>query len=299
MNTRVSKTNDLILGVTLITIILGLFLSYVITRGIITPLNHIMEGLNENSDKLFYGSAQRASASQQLAEGAIEQAGATQETSASLEEMASMTSKNADNATQAHRLMTEVSEVVNEANDSMTQLTGSMKKISKSSEETRKIIKTIDEIAFQTNLLALNAAVEAARAGEAGLGFAVVANEVRNLAIRTTEAARDTAALIKSSVKEITNGSDMVAKTHESFVGVAEIAKKIGELIGEITAASQEQAQGTSQMNTAMAELDNVTQKNAAIAEEAASASEKMNIQAKEMKTFVNELALLIQGHVE
>ncbi len=166
-------------------------------------------------------SGQVSSASQQLAAGSSEQAASIEETSSSLEEMSSMTSQNADNAGCADNLMKEVNQVVGQANASMTELTTSMAHISQASEETSKIIKTIDEIAFQTNLLALNAAVEAARAGEAGAGFAVVADEVRNLAMRAADAAKNTADLIEGTVKKVSDGSDLVTKTNDAFTLVA------------------------------------------------------------------------------
>jgi methyl-accepting chemotaxis protein len=176
----------------------------------------------------------------------------------------------------------------------MNRLTGSMREISTASEETSKIIKTIDEIAFQTNLLALNAAVEAARAGEAGAGFAVVADEVRNLAMRAAEAAKNTADLIEGTVKKVQDGSDLVNRTNEAFIQVSESSSKVGDLVGEISAASNEQAQGIEQVNTAVAEMDKVTQQNAANAEESASASEEMSAQAEQMKAIVGELVALV-----
>jgi methyl-accepting chemotaxis protein len=179
----------------------------------------------------------------------------------------------------------------------MGELTHSMEEISKASEETFKIIKTIDEVAFQTNLLALNAAVEAARAGEAGAGFAVVADEVRNLAMRAAEAAKNTSDLIESTVKKIKDGGDLVATTNDAFGLVAQSAAKVGELVAEIAAASNEQAQGIGQVNTAVAEMDKVVQQNAANAEESASASEEMNAQAEQMKTIVAQLVALVGGN--
>jgi methyl-accepting chemotaxis protein len=192
--------------------------------------------------------------------------------------------------------MKEANRVVLKANDSMGRLTGSMEEISKASEETSKIIKTIDEIAFQTNLLALNAAVEAARAGEAGAGFAVVAGEVRNLAMRAAEAARNTATLIEGTVKKVKDGSELVKSTNEAFTEVAKSAGKVGELVAEIAAASQEQAQGIDQVNKAVADMDRVVQQVAANAEESASASEEMNAQAGQMQVVVEELVTLVSG---
>jgi methyl-accepting chemotaxis protein len=178
----------------------------------------------------------------------------------------------------------------------MDRLTSSMLEISAASEETSKIIKTIDEIAFQTNLLALNAAVEAARAGEAGAGFAVVADEVRNLAVRAAEAAKNTSNLLEGTVKKVNEGSELVNETSSEFSQVASRAEKMSKLIGEISAASAEQAQGIEQINKAVSEMDKVVQQNAASAEESASASEEMNAQAVSMKTFVNQLLAVIGG---
>ena len=159
----------------------------------------------------------------------------------------------------------------------MTELTASVETISKASEETQKIMKTIDEIAFQTNLLALNAAVEAARAGEAGAGFAVVADEVRGLAMRAAEAARNTATLIEGNVRQIKQGAVLVNKTNEAFTLVTASVGKAGELVGEISAASREQAQGIDQINRAVSEMDRVTRQNAASAEESAAAAEELH----------------------
>ncbi|MCK5099545.1 MAG: Cache 3/Cache 2 fusion domain-containing protein [Desulfobacteraceae bacterium] len=280
----------------------GIFLAVTIlgvlwfARGITLPINRIIEGLGEGSNQVAAAASQVSASSQSLAEGASEQAASIEETSSSMEEMSSMTKKNAENAGHANGLMKEANQVVIDANESMGLLTGSMEDISKASEETSKIIKTIDEIAFQTNLLALNAAVEAARAGEAGAGFAVVADEVRNLAMRAADAAKNTASLIEGTVKKVNEGSELVARTNEAFGKVAASAGKVGELIAEISEASNEQSSGIDQVNIAVSEMDKVVQQNAATAEESASASEEMNAQAEQLKAYVGDLVMVISG---
>jgi len=275
-----------------LTIVLVLFFARSISR----PIARVVAGLNDGAEQVAAASGEVSSSSQSLAEGASEQAASLEETSSSLEEMASMTKQNADHANQANTLMKEITHVVEESNTAMGQLTTSMRDISTASEETSKIIKTIDEIAFQTNLLALNAAVEAARAGEAGAGFAVVADEVRNLAIRAAEAAKNTSSLIEGTIKKIKEGTEQVNKAGDAFQLVASSTSKMGELVGEVAAASTEQAQGIDQVNKAVAEMDKVVQQNAANAEESAAASEELNAQAEQMKSYVHDLASVVGG---
>jgi len=286
----------IMIAISAVCVLAALILMWFVAKSIAKPIKLILDGLNEGSDQVASASGQISSSSQSLAEGSSEQAASIEETSSSLEEMSSMTKQNADNAGQADDLMKEANQVVGQANNSMKDLITSMEEISRASEETSKIIKTIDEIAFQTNLLALNAAVEAARAGEAGAGFAVVADEVRNLAMRAADAAKNTADLIEGTVKKVNDGSELVTKTNEAFEQVAESSKKVGELVGEISAASNEQADGIEQVNKAVTEMDKVVQQNAANAEESASASEEMNAQATTMKSYVDELVTVVGG---
>jgi methyl-accepting chemotaxis protein len=208
--------------------------------------------------------------------------------------MASMTKQTADNAGQAKTMMEEVRQTVENVDHHMTLMAEAIGEVTRSSEESGKIIKTIDEIAFQTNLLALNAAVEAARAGEAGAGFAVVASEVRNLAMRAAEAARSTSELIEKTLKSVQTGNELTVATQEAFRKNREIAEKIGHLVDEIAIASQEQAQGIAQVSKAVADMDRVTQQNAANAEESAAAAEDMNGEAVKMKTSVAELVTVV-----
>lgn len=288
------KNMFLLLGAVMagVAVLFGFFTSLRIAN----PIRRVIDGIMGSTEQVTDASMQVATASQFLADGASKQAAGLEETSSSIEEMSSMTRRNAENANHVNGLMAETSVVMTEANRSMGELTRSMKEISQASEETAKIIKTIDEIAFQTNLLALNAAVEAARAGEAGAGFAVVADEVRNLALRAAEAARNTANLIEQTVKKVKQGSDVVLKTNESFARVAGGSKKIEELIGEISSASNEQAQGIDQISKAVTEIEKVVQKNAASAEESASAAEEMSAQSQEMRTYVQDLVALVGG---
>ncbi|MFA5903624.1 MAG: methyl-accepting chemotaxis protein [Desulfobacula sp.] len=277
-------------------VVAGILLAFFLTRNITKPIMLIIQGLTEGAGQVASASGQVSSSSQAMAEGASEQAASIEETSSSMEEMSSMTKRNAENAGNADGLMKDVNQVVITANSSMGQLTRSMDEISKASEETSKIIKTIDEIAFQTNLLALNAAVEAARAGEAGAGFAVVADEVRNLAMRAATAAKDTAQLIEGTVKKVNDGSNLVSTTNEAFIKVAESSGKVGTLVAEIAQASKEQSNGIDQVNLAIAEMDKVVQQNAANAEESASAAEEMSAQAEQLKEYVDELVTLVTG---
>jgi methyl-accepting chemotaxis protein len=280
-------------------IFLGALLALLISRSITGPIKRVTQGLTQGAEQVTTASRQISTSGHQLAQGATQQAAAIQESSASLEEMAAMTRQNADNATQANALMGETARVVDQANESMKALIQSMHEISKASEETSKIMKTIDEIAFQTNLLALNAAVEAARAGEAGAGFAVVADEVRSLALRAADAAKNTETLIAGTLTKVKDGSHLVGKTAEGFTQVASGTIKVKELVAEIAAASAEQAQGVEQLNKAVAEMNSVTQQNAANAQESASASEELNIQARQMKSYVNQLTEIIAGQVQ
>ena len=266
------------------------------SRSLCGPINWTVKGLLANASTLTSGASQISDASRQLAEGASEQAASIEETSASLEEMSSMTSQNADNAKNANQLMAETQKVVARAGQSMEKLTTSMAEISKANKETSKIIKTIDEIAFQTNLLALNAAVEAARAGEAGAGFAVVADEVRNLAMKAAEAAKNTTGLIERSERKIREGLELIARSDKEFAEVTFNFEKFGELIGEVTEASHEQAEGIHQINKAVSEMDTVVQQSAARAEEFAAGSEEISAQAIAMKEYVAELIGLVNG---
>jgi len=275
---------------------LAIALGIIIGRRITKALQNIVASLSTGAEQVASAAGQVSAASQSLAEGATEQAAGLEETSSSLEEMSSMTKQNADNAQQANTLAAETRNTANNGSEAMNRMSSAIKDIQKSADETAKIIKVIDEIAFQTNLLALNAAVEAARAGEAGKGFAVVAEEVRNLAMRSAEAAKNTANMIEESVKNAKNGVDIATEVGKVLEEIVQSIGKTTDLVGEIAAASSEQAQGIDQVNTAVAQMDKVTQQNAANAEESASASEELSAQAEQMNQIVRDLTALVGG---
>ncbi len=279
--------------------LLTVALLLVVNLSLVKPVSAIAHGLDLVGTEVDGAIDRVSEGSRRLTEGASRQASAVEETSASLEEMNAMIQQNAQHLKHANNVMVETSRVVGEAADAMGQLTTSIDDISTTGEETRKIIKTIEEIAFQTNLLALNAAVEAARAGEVGAGFAVVADEVRNLAMRSSEAARNTADLIEASIKGIQNGTTWVRQANEAFTNVTAGSKKVEELLGEVTAASEEQAQGIRQVSSAMTEIDKVTQVNMASAEEMAAALDEINGQVDRLKIFVIKLVSLIGTRTE
>jgi len=282
--------------ISIIVVLIGTLVAYLLNRGITKPINRVIGLLTESADLVSSDAEQVSGSSQSLAEGTQGQAASIEETSATLEEMSSMTTANADNATEANAIIGGTKQDIEEAVKILQKLVASMNEISRASDDTEKIVKTIDEISFQTNLLALNAAVEAARAGEAGAGFAVVADEVRNLALRAAEAAKTTEELIKGTVQKIHGGNELLNRTEEAFAKVAADSDKIGQLVGEIAAASKEQAIGIGQLNTAVSDVDKVTQQNAAKAEESAAVAEEMQAQAEQMKGQVRKLIALIGG---
>lgn len=292
-NSLAASSTVMLIGL-FIALVAGVLLAVVITVSITGPINRIINGLSQSGEQVASASEQLSSSSQQMSEGASEQASSLEEVSSSLEEMASMTKQNADNARQANNMSGEARTASTQSKEAMVRMAEAIGKIKTSSDETAKIIKTIDEIAMQTNLLALNAAVEAARAGEAGRGFAVVAEEVRNLAQRSAEAAKNTADLIEGSQKNAENGVAASDEVGKSLDQITDSIQKVAQLVGEVSAASDEQSQGIDQVNTAVAQMDKVTQQNAANAEESASASEELSSQAQSLSAMVAQLVELV-----
>lgn len=284
-------------GLFLLALLLSLAATlFILRRNIIRPINQTIEGLTESFQQISTASGTVASSSQVIAKGACRQAGSLQQTSASLEEISSMTRKNAQNSKQADRLVGEANNVISTAQQTIVKLDDSINQMATASRETSKILKSIDEIAFQTNLLALNAAVEAARAGEAGAGFAVVADEVRSLALRAAEASSTTAEMIETTVGKVSVGLDLVKATDEAFQAVAETTQSAGRLTGEIAVASGEQAEGIEQVNSAIMEIETVTQQNTVAASESAKLSQKMLSQSERLASFVDILVKMVKG---
>ncbi len=267
-----------------------------IARGLSRVLKHVVIRLSEGAEQMSAASSEVSSSSQQLARGATEQASSLEETSASLEEMAAMSRTNAENAQRANDLADQARTAANSGNQTMSRLNEAMTGISHSSLQIGKVIKVIQEIAFQTNLLALNAAVEAARAGEHGKGFAVVADEVRNLAMRAADAATETTALIDSAAACSREGVEVAEEVGKALGKIGDDVAKVTEIVNAISKASDEQAQGVDHVNTAVSQMDKVTQQNAAGAEESASAAEELSGQAKTVKAMVDRLVAVVEG---
>lgn len=271
--------------------------SFFTIRSITRTLRQLTHTLSNGAEQTAGAAGQVSATGQSLAEGANEQAASLEESSSSLDEMASMTKRNAEHAQQASELTQQTRAAADQGTADMRAMITAMDGIKVSSDETAKIIKIIDAIAFQTNILALNAAVEAARAGEAGMGFAVVADEVRNLAQRSAQAARETAAKIEGSLTRTAQGVEISAKVAASLDEIATKIRQVDELVAEFAGASREQNEGITQLNIAVSRMDKVTQANAASAEESAAAAEELNTQAENMKHSVTELQQLVGGH--
>ncbi len=286
-----------ILTVLLLAIASGAGTGFYIMRSTNSDLSLAVDELGRSAEQVTSAAAQISSGSQSLAQGTSEQAASLEETSASSQEMAAMTKKNADSSHEAATLMAIVDSRVLDANATLAEMVISMREITTSSDKISKIIKVIDEIAFQTNILALNAAVEAARAGEAGMGFAVVAEEVRNLAQRSAQAAKDTAALIEESISRSSEGNTKLGKVEEAIRSITGSAQKVKTLVDDVNVSSIEQARGSEQIANAINQMEHVTQQAAANAEQSAAAGEEMSGQAKAMMGVVNRLRAMVDGN--
>jgi methyl-accepting chemotaxis protein len=265
-------------------------------RPVTRHLTQVSLSLNEGTHQVNGSATEISSTAQSLAEGASEQAASLEETSASLEEIASRTKDNAENARKANDLAKRACRAAEKGAADMKEMTGAMQDIKNSSDDISKIIKTIDEIAFQTNILALNAAVEAARAGEAGMGFAVVAEEVRSLAQRSALAAKETSGKIEGALSNTGRGVQLSTKVSQTLEEIVGQIRQVDALISQVANASQEQSEGINQVNLAVAQMDKVTQGNAASAEESSSASLELSGQARMLQDLGDSLLALVAG---
>jgi methyl-accepting chemotaxis protein len=291
-----SQISNGLLTTLIIVLVFGTLAALVMHYQIIAPLVRVLKRLTGVSDQVQGTSHELSAASQSLAEGASEQAASLEETSAALEEFSASTRNTAGHAQSAAELAAQTRRAAETGAAGMAQMNQAMGEIQTASGNIAKIIKTIDEIAFQTNILALNAAVEAARAGEAGLGFTVVAGEVRNLALRSATAAKETAAIAEDTIGKSRNGARISAEVARHFQEITEKARRVDELIAQIATTSQEQNQGIGQLNSAVHEVDSVTQRNAANAEQSASVAVELDAQAQALRVIIGELAGLLSG---
>lgn len=267
-----------------------------VVRDTSSTLRHLAGELGESAGQVAAAASQVSSSGQSLAQGNSEQAASLEETSASSEEINSMAHRNSENSRVVADLMTQSQQKFVQTNQALEQTVAAMGEINTQSGKISKIIKVIDEIAFQTNILALNAAVEAARAGEAGMGFAVVADEVRNLAQRCAQAAKDTASLIEESIGKSNDGKTKVDQVATAILAITEESGKVKTLVDEVNLGSQEQARGIEQIGKAITQMEQVTQRTAANAEESASAAEELSAQSEYLKDIVDRLAAMVGG---
>ena len=263
-------------------------------RAMIARLRRLGEEILESASQLSESSGRLVSGSRSLAHGASEQAASLEQSSSSAMEITAITRKNSENTRAVAGLMSRTSQLVDGANHNLEEMVRSMQEIDNSSDKISRIIKVIDEIAFQTNILALNAAVEAARAGEAGMGFAVVAEEVRNLAQRSAQAARDTAALIEDSIAKSQEGGHKLQQVAGSISEITGSAAEVKTLVDEVEVGSQEQARGIEQIASAVAQMEQVTQRSAAGADQNASETEHLAAQAQSLYAKVERLRRLL-----
>jgi methyl-accepting chemotaxis protein len=278
--------------IVLLTVGASAWLSASLNRSLKTVIGQMLA----SSEQVTSAAAQVSASGQSLASGASQQAASVEETSASLEEVSGMTKRNTENAVRVNELGGQARLAAEKGASDMRGMNQAMDAIKSSSDEIAKIIKTIDEIAFQTNILALNAAVEAARAGEAGMGFAVVADEVRNLAQRSAQAARDTTGMIEAAIQRTAQGVSLSQTVAASLDEIVTKARQVDELAAQVATASREQSAGIDHVNQAVGQIDQVTQANAACAEESASAAEELSAQAKALETAVAQLSKLVSG---
>lgn len=293
----------LAIATTLRTLVLDIVLVGIMVWGIrkslVLPLNRITSTLTSAVQQTSSSASQVSASSQALAQGASEQAASLEEATGALAEVSTMIKNNADTAQQATVLAADAQQSAEHGNEAMNKMSSAINEIQQAAFETAKIIKVINEIAFQTNLLALNAAVEAARAGEAGKGFAVVAEEVRNLAMRSADAAENTSNMIEGSINKAKHGVSIAGEVGSTLDKITSSASKVNSLVSDIATGSKQQSEGIGLVNTAVGEMNTVTQSNAASAEESAAAAEELSRQSAKVDAMVKDLYVLVNGKAE
>lgn len=293
---RLRKSILTMSGVLLLAFVAVGIASTFIIRNMSAILRRAVSELDTGAEQVATAAAQVSASAEALAKGASEQAAALEETSATSEQINAMAQRNTENSRNAANLVAGSQQTIADTNTRLDQTMSAMREINGQSDKISKIIKTIDEIAFQTNLLALNAAVEAARAGEAGMGFAVVADEVRNLAQRCAQAAKDTAALIEESIVKASHGTTRVNEVAAAIRAITDQSSKLKTLVDEVNTGSHEQTRGIEQVAGALTQMEQVTQRAAANAEESAAAAEELTTQSRSLTEIVGRLSAMIDG---
>ncbi len=285
---------NFLLGCAVAVVALGVLLLLILTRGVIDPVRGAVRGLIAGAQQTLQAAAQSRSTSEHIAHNTSDQAGSLQQTSAALQEIAAQTTVFHRETDEANRAAAETNQAARSGQAAIERMTASMEAIKRASDDTRRIIGTIDEIAFQTNLLALNAAVEAARAGDAGRGFAVVAGEVRNLAQRSAEAARQTSALLDGSTAQADQGVSVVQDVAALLVQIAGQTESVTEKIGRVSASSEAQTRHVAEISAAVAALEQATQSTAAGAQQSAAGSGDLARMAGDLQRIADGLGRLV-----
>ena len=293
---KISETTWLAIILSVIAILVLAVVIILVTNGIVKPLNFIINELTKCTSQVSMLFNKMLVSSLQLSQGSAEQAAVIEESASTLNETSSILKLNMDNTKQATHLAELMANAASKGNEYVHDMVATINKINKSSEMATKIIKLIDEISFQTNILALNAAIEAARAGEAGMGFAVVAEEVRSLAHKSAEAVKETTNIIEDNIKLTVDGVEIAQHTLKSLMDISEQTQVVSKLMRDIASASQEQTDGITLITNAITQMETVTQQNATDAEQTVITANDVNNSAKKLQIIIRQLLDLLNG---